>query len=206
VSQAGASICRVCGTRTDSEAQFCTGCGNPLDDLTLVVPSVSRCAHCGQALGSTQRFCHNCGSPTPSAPVASPESTTDATLDALEALLAPFSPLVLLERPGTKHSRRCEVVTGPDGQLSDFDTSRLVSLLEEALIWDGFLLAVIRTVMGAPCPCVWHVLNGELFALGADHGASVLDYLEALRPEHWSGREVNAMIAAPSLQLDEDTD
>lgn len=137
--------------------------------------------------------------PTVETSANSPQATTDSALDALEAMLAPFSPVVLVERPGSKHERRCEVVTGPDGQLSDMDADHLAPLLEEALTWDGFLLAVVRSSEGVAAPCVWHVLNGDFFALAPEHASSLLDYLDGLRPEHWPPTQSVGMIQAPML-------
>ena len=197
--------CPICTTPAKAGAQFCVGCGNPLEDPGLAAaPGQTRnCHNCGATTALDERFCTNCGAQVLASGVdASPQTITDDILDALEAILAPFSPLVLLERPGSKHARRCEVVTGPDGQLGDADVERLVPLLEETLTWDGYLLAVVRNEESA-APCVWHVLNGEVFGLDAEHAASLIDYLAEMRPAYWAGNEAATAITAPELNSDE---
>jgi hypothetical protein len=114
---------------------------------------------------------------------------------ALEVIAAPFGPVVLVERAGTKRSRRCELVTDGNGRISSFDRTRLVPLLDETLIWDGFLCAGARD-RGL---CVWHIVNGDAFALGAEHAATMLAYLEALRPTPWS--ESDPVVEAPELDV-----
>jgi hypothetical protein len=185
--------CGTCGSEVRAGAKFCTACGNSTD--AVAAEEGPRCARCGAGLGPSQSFCANCGMAVDAPRGAGPEDTGDAVVAALESIAAPFGPVVLVERPGAKRSRRCELVTDGNGRIADLDQDRLVPLLEETLIWDGFLCAGVRD-RGL---CVWHVVNGETFGLGADHAATVLAYLEALRPVPWS--ESDPVAAAPELEV-----
>ena len=74
-------------------------------------------------------------------------------------------------------------------------------LLEETLAWDGYLFADVRTLVSTDAQSVWHVLNGEVFALDADHGASLLIYLDALRPLQWTENQLESVVTAPELDI-----
>jgi hypothetical protein len=118
---------------------------------------------------------------------------------ALEGVLAPYAAVVLVERPGQKRPRRCEVVANERGRIDDAERMRFVPLLEDSLVWDGYLFAQVRTQYSPHAPCVWHVLNNETFPLDADHGASVLLYLEALQPIQWIDSGFDEVVRAPGL-------
>jgi hypothetical protein len=118
---------------------------------------------------------------------------------ALEGVLAPYAAVVLVERPGHKRPRRCEVVANESGRIDDAERMRFVSLLEDSLVWDGYLFAQVRAQYSPHAPCVWHVLNNETFPLAAEHAASVLLYLEALQPSQWIDSDFDAVVRAPGL-------
>ena len=54
--KAGSSVpaCPTCGPRPESDAVFCSTCGQRL-------PVAGRCNHCGAALAPASRFCEGCG-------------------------------------------------------------------------------------------------------------------------------------------------
>jgi hypothetical protein len=119
----------------------------------------------------------------------------------LEGVLAPYASIVLVERPGQKRPRRCEIAANERGRIGAAERALFEPLLEDTLVWDGYLFAEIRMQDSPNAPCVWHVLNGEIFALDADHGASLLLYLEALQPRQWSESNADLVATAPRLLL-----
>lgn len=46
-------VCPKCGTRNDSDNNFCKGCGEPL--------TVERCPNCGAELDPNSSYCGRCG-------------------------------------------------------------------------------------------------------------------------------------------------
>lgn len=174
-------------------------CGNPAIDQAPSSESL-RCDGCGTFVLIEQQFCMNCGTPNPGARVPL-ENLGLSVVAALQSVMIPYGSLVLVEKPGSKRSRRCEVRIDGDRRLSRDDLAQLLPLLEETLIWDGYLFAVIQGPDSPPASCVWHVLNGDLFGLSAEHASSLLMYLEALRPAGHPDSESAIVIAAPNLEL-----
>jgi hypothetical protein len=105
---------------------------------------------------------------------------------------------VLIERPGSKRARRCEAVIGLPTGVPGSDLDSFSLLLEDALVWDGFLFAGSGDL--GP-QFVWHVVNGDLFPLAAQHGQSILLYVEELRPAGWSEDDLIRVVDAPSLSV-----
>ena len=197
--------CGTCGSALRPDARFCVACGNPVgaaptSDAVPENRASSRCEACGATLGPGQQFCGACGAVAGGADEASPYETADAVIVALERLVAPFAPVVLLERPGTKRPRRCEVVTDAVGRMPSEERDRLAALLEETLVWDGYLFAEIKVREGGAAQCVWHVVNGETFGLAAEHATTLLMYFDALQPTQWSESD-DVIVGAPELEV-----
>lgn len=190
--------CGTCGAALRAGARFCVACGNPAAAGSAEVGP--RCGQCGAALGPGQPFCSGCGAAT-GAREAATDEVAGSVVRALEGVLAPYGSVVLVERPGQKRSRRCEVAANERGQLGAVELERIVPLLEETLVWDGFLFAEVRAERTPGVQCVWHVLNGDVFALDADHAVSLLVYLDVLRPLQWSERESDTVQRAPDLDF-----
>ncbi len=133
------------------------------------------CEICGNEVSVDARFCGSCGNEVGDGDIA------DAALilDALHGQLAPFGTVVLLEGGGARRPRALRLGLDHEGLLTEADQQRFVDLLTEILVWDGFLHAVMM-VSGTPQSCVWHVVNGDLFALRAGHAMAVLLYYDAL--------------------------
>jgi hypothetical protein len=132
---------------------------------------------------------------------AAPNEVAGSVIAALEGVLAPYASVVLVERPGQKRPRRCEIAADERGRIGDAELARFMPLLEDTLVWDGYLFAEVRAQAPPSAQSVWHVLNGDVFALDADHAASLLLYLDALRPLQWSERESDAVQRAPDLEV-----
>jgi hypothetical protein len=179
-------------------------CGNAVElssQVTAEAPGPSqRCTQCGGLLSPGQQFCGRCGAQTTDdLEEAAPVGVAASVIGALEARLVPYGSVVLVERPGSKRSRRCEMSADSDGRISDFDLQRLMPLLEETLVWDGYLLGEIRAEDSPEAKCVWHVLNGGVFPLSGEHATSLLFYLEALQPARWSEGEAETVTTAPDF-------
>lgn len=192
--------CASCQTRNGSDARFCFKCGQPLASALTPesVDSTQSCWQCRAELTTRFRFCGNCGADTELADdETSEESLGDDVVAALEAVLGLQGTVVLVKRPGTKRPRRCQVATGisPDTPGGGWDTFSV--LLEETLRWDGFLFGEVANF--GP-QYVWHVLDGRIFPLGAEHAAAALLYLEDLQPYGWSEVQLFRVLDAPSLE------
>jgi predicted RNA-binding Zn-ribbon protein involved in translation (DUF1610 family) len=206
--------CLVCGQTVRAGARFCTACGNVLqtDPSSNIATATDRfaCPECGAVFVGEARFCRGCGTERPhrDAPGAGHwvdasfegESHAEAVLVGLN--LAPFGAIVLAHRPGTKKFRRCEVLTDGYGNLPNDERQRLVGLLVDSFVWDGYLYAtVLIDDANHQLSCIWHVLNGELFPLTADHAQSLLLYVDGLAPSGWSEPDLENVVDAPRLDL-----
>jgi hypothetical protein len=166
--------CSFCGAPLTQSARFCTNCGQQVG-AAVEFPQTS-CGICGNQMSVEARFCAACGNE-----VGGEEIATDAAmiLHALPQSLAPFGVVVLLEGGRGRRPRVLQLTADQEGLLTEQDQQRFVGLLSEILVWDGYLHAVL-TIAGKPRSCVWHVINGDLFPLPAEHAMAVLLYYEAL--------------------------
>jgi len=160
------------------------------------VGSNQSCWQCGAELPAGFRFCGNCGADTEFAgDEPGEESLGDDVAAALEAVLGPHGTVVLVKRPGTKRPRRCQAGVSPEIPGSGWGNFSV--LLEETLLWDGFLFG---EVANSGPQYVWHVLDGRIFPLGAEHAAAALLYFEDLQPYGWSDVQLFRVLDAPSLE------
>ncbi len=204
--------CHVCGQIAKPGARFCMACGNTVHSgLTSNLVNVfdtSACPQCSAVVGPNAHFCRACGAELPTFPGSSgsllvPDSSEDKWLaeSILASLdLAPNGILVVSYRPGSKRPRRCEVQADGFGSLPLDDRQHVTTLLIDSLAWDGYLFATILDE-GAlrQAACVWHVLNGEVFPLTADHAQSMLIYLDDLAPSSSLDWYLERTIDAPYL-------
>jgi RNA polymerase subunit RPABC4/transcription elongation factor Spt4 len=202
--------CPICGGAVRSGARFCPACGNALPADVSDSPLAQQlfCVQCGTSILQDARFCRSCGRETEEAAAPLPtddSSATGAEKPSGEIVLASFKfascgTVVLCHRPLSKQPRRSDARADEYGSLSQVDYDSLAALLDESLIWDGYLFA---TIIGAPTGeslnCVWHVLNGDLYPLEAEHAQSVMLYVDDLKPRGWSIDDLDLIGDAPHL-------
>jgi hypothetical protein len=157
---------------------------------------VTACSSCGVQVHPLHRYCPSCGADNGLPQIGPEMSPADEVVAALEAMLGQQGMVVIVERPSTRRSRRCEAVIGvPEGfPGGDWDTFWLV--LEDALVWDGYLFGAVAS---SGQQCVWHVVNGDIFPLGAEHAKSLLLYHDRLQPQGWKEEALAFVVDAPDL-------
>jgi hypothetical protein len=168
--------------------KYCGSCGATL-------PESGRCRVCGHLVPAAASFCPSCGNH-----VFTSNDDNDypsVVVTALENLAAPSGLIILWSGPD-KRPKRMELRVGPDGEIPSEQHRALIELLQEDLVREGYLVADIQ-IDGAEGTCVWHVVNGGVYGLSADHGLSVLLYNEAIWPT-FSEEDASDLVDAPSLE------
>lgn len=104
--------------------------------------------------------------------------------------------------PSVRRRVHVELVADSGGLLSYEDWGRATAVLSELIEHEGYIYADISQpeAQGA---CVWHILNGDVFGLRADHAEAVLFYFDSLLPTSWTRDRVDELMDAPAL-LDEE--
>jgi hypothetical protein len=76
----------------------------------------------------------------------------------------------------------------------------LIDTLDEMIVREAYLVADVRVdkADGGSRVCVWHIINGGVFGLTADHGLSALFYHDGIWP-NFSAMDGHDLIDAPAL-------
>jgi hypothetical protein len=167
------AFCPACGSPATTGARYCIECGNSVALNPKVGPS--SCDVCGNEVSVGARFCSSCGNDVDH----EGEIDVSSVLARLQRQLAPFGPIVLLEGSRSRRPRRLALLSDNQGLLTEGDQQGFMTFLAELLVWDGYLHGIL-SIGGQPASCVWHIVNGDLFPLRADHARAVLLYHEDL--------------------------
>jgi hypothetical protein len=123
-------------------------------------------------------------------------------VDAVLAQLAAAGAIVLINGPSVKRRLRLESVADFGGLVPYGDRELLIGALSGLINLEGYLYADVADPAG-PRARVWHILNGDIFGLKADHAEAVLFTFDSLAPTRWSQDRYDELIDAPNLLEDE---
>ena len=136
--------CPACAQPVMRGARFCVSCGTPLTKLQPDPDTAAprTCIYCGREFPTGDRFCGGCGSDNGPgiAPILS-DLPLQPLMAALQAAVAPQGTLVLVERPGLKRPKRCELFVSDAARVPAEGSNSFLMLLEDAHVWDGLLFA-----------------------------------------------------------------
>ena len=153
--------CPACAQPLMGGAKFCVSCGTALSKIEPVPDfAASRtCIYCEREFPVEDRFCGGCGADNGpgSAPILS-DLPVHALMTVLQAAVASQGTIVLVERPGLKRPKRCELVVSDATWNPADDFNSFLMLLEDALVWDGLLFGG-RAGLGAQFERL-HALSG----------------------------------------------
>jgi hypothetical protein len=113
--------------------------------------------------------------------IAEDESYFHDVVSALEDLMAPEATTILYGGPPKKRPMRLEVFADEQGAITWDDREGLVRLLSDVATWEGYLRSEVRGEQSTNV-CIWHVVNGGIFPLKAEHASAVADYQAPLLP------------------------
>jgi hypothetical protein len=112
--------------------------------------------------------------------------------------LTPFGLVALMEGPHQRRPRTLLLTADAEAFLTVDDQERFTRLFEEIVPWEGYLHAALA-IGGEPTSCVWHILNGDVFPLSADHARAMLLYRLDLAGNDQNGRLRWPLSSAPQL-------